>query len=65
MCTDFAVLPVIVIGYTGFISKAAKLVLPYNSAKLKFIPDFFNYLLKIIGKLINWRVKINYSGKNL
>jgi hypothetical protein len=65
MCTDFAVLPVISNCCTRFISKAAKLALPHNSAKLNFIPDFFKYLLKIIGKLINWRVKINFSGKNL
>jgi hypothetical protein len=26
---------------TGFISKAAKLAYPLNSAKLNFIPDFF------------------------
>jgi hypothetical protein len=65
LCTDFAVLPVNVIVDAGFISKAAKLALPHNSAKLNFIPDFFKYLLKIIGKLINRWVKINFSGKKL
>jgi hypothetical protein len=51
--------------YTGFISKAAKLALPHNSAKLNFIPDFFKNLSKKKGKLINPEVKINFSGKKL
>ncbi len=65
MYTDFAVYPVICICYTDFISKAAKLAFQYNSAKLNFIPDFFNNLLKKKGKLINLQVKINFFRQEI